>query len=97
MTNNKKPGYSIFHAQDQYVNDLLKAQEQELQELKKEPEDQTDHPDYVQRARMATEDLSFKEKLQLVSGAVAAGLVVAGVFILAFFFLILFCTQVWFA
>ncbi len=88
---------SFFNARDRYVDELLAAQQRELEELRKEPEEQLDSPDYKQRAEMMQEELSLKEKLSLMGGAVAAGLVIAGVFIVALFIFLLFCTKVWLA
>lgn len=95
MTNKRKPFF--YSARDQYIDEVLEAQKRELEELRKEPEDQVDSPDYVQRAQMAEEELSFSEKLHLIGGAVGAGLAVAAVFLIAFALFILFCIHVWFA
>ena len=94
MTNRRKPFF--YSAQDQYIDQVLEAQKRELEELRKEPKDQVDSPDYVQRAQIAEEELSFKEKLHLIGGAVAAGFVIVAIFLAAFALLILFCTNVWF-
>ena len=96
MTNNKRP-FSIFSAQDRYVDEVLEAQKRELEELRKEPEDQVDSPNYVKRAQVAEEELSFSERLHLIGGAVGAGLVIALIFLGAFALFILFCTNLWLA
>lgn len=88
---------SLYGARDRYIDELLDAQKRELEELRKEPEDQRENPNYQQRAEMMQEEISFREKLGLMGGAVAAGLVVAGVFIVAAFFFLLFCTKIWLA
>lgn len=88
---------SFFDARDRYVDELLAAQQRELEELRKEPQERQENPDYKQRAEMMQEELSFKEKLSLMGGAVAAGLVIAGIFIVAAFLFLLFCTKVWLA
>ncbi|MBQ8816483.1 MAG: hypothetical protein IJZ84_04280 [Lachnospiraceae bacterium] len=97
MTNKRRHTFSVFRAQEQYIDELLAAQDRELNELRKEPEEQTEHPDYQKRAQFAQEEMTFREKLQLIGGAVGAGLVIAGVFLAAFALLILFCIHVWFA
>ncbi len=96
MTNNKRP-FSIYSTRDRYIDEVLEAQQRELAELRKEPKDQIDSPDYVQRAQIAEEELSFSEKAHLIGGAVAAGLVIVAIFLIVFALLILFCTNVWFA
>ncbi len=96
MTNKRRP-FSIYSAQDRYIDEVLEAQQKELAELRKEPRDQIDSPDYVQRAQIAEEELSFSEKARLIGGAVAAGLVIAAIFLIAFALFIFFCTNVWFA
>lgn len=88
---------SLYNARDRYIEELLEAQKRELEELRKEPEEQQENPNYQKRAELMQEELSFREKLSLMGGAVAAGLVVAGIFIVAAFFFILFCTKVWLA
>ena len=95
MTNKRRPFF--YSAQDQYIDQVLEAQRKELQELRKEPTEQVDSPDYVQRAQIAEEELSFSEKLHLIGGAIGAGLAVAAIFLVAFALFILFCTKVWFA
>ncbi len=95
MTNKRKPFF--YSAQDQYIDQVLEAQQKELAELRKEPKDQVDSPDYVQRAQIAEEELTFSEKLHLIGGAIGAGLVIAAIFVIAFAIFILFCTNVWFA
>ena len=95
MTNKRRPFF--YSAQDQYVDEVLAAKERELEELRKEPKDQVESPDYEQRAQVAEEELSFSEKLHLIGGAVGAGLVVALIFLIAFALFILFCINVWFA
>lgn len=95
MTNRRKPFF--YSAQDQYIDQVLEAQRKELEELRKEPTEQVDSPDYVQRAQIAEEELSFSEKLHLIGGAIGAGLVVVAIFLVAFALFILFCTNVWFA
>ena len=97
MTNKRRHTFSVFRAQEQYIDELLDAQERELAELRKEPEEQAEHPDYQKRAQIAREELTFREKLQLIGGAVGAGLVIVAVFLIAFALLILFCIHVWFA
>ncbi len=97
MTNKNRHTFSVFRAQEQYIDELLSAQERELAELRKEPEEQVESPDYRKRAQIAREELTFGEKLQLIGGAVGAGLVVVGVFLAVFALLILFCIYVWFA
>ena len=96
MTNKRKP-FFYYSAQDQYIDQVLEAQQTELAELRKEPKDQVDSPDYVQRAQIAEEELSFSDKLRLIGGAIGAGLVVVAIFLIAFALFILFCTNVWFA
>lgn len=95
MTNKKRPFF--YSAQDQYIDQVLEAQKRELEELRKEPEDQVDSPDYVKRAQIAEEELSVSERLHLIGGAVGAGLVVALIFLAAFALFILFCTNLWLA
>ena len=97
MINKKRHTFSVFRAQEQYIDELLAVQERELEELRKEPEEQNEKPDYYKRAQLAQEEMTFGEKLHLIGGAVGAGLVIAGVFLAAFALLILFCSHVWFA
>lgn len=97
MTNKRRHTFSVFRAQEQYIDELLEAQERELSELRKEPEEQAEHPDYQKRAQIAQEELTFSEKLQLIGGAVGAGLVVVAIILAVFALLILFCTHIWFA
>ena len=95
MTNKRRPFF--YSAQDQYIDQVLDAQRKELEELRKEPTEQVDLPDYVQRAQIAEEELSLSEKLRLIGGAIGAGLVVVAIFLIAFALFILFCIKVWFA
>ncbi len=95
MTNKRRPFF--YSAQDQYIDQVLEAQRKELEELRKEPTEQVDLPDYVQRAQIAEEELSLSEKLRLIGGAIGAGLVVVAIFLIAFALFILFCIKVWFA
>lgn len=97
MMNKRRHTFSVFRAQEQYIDELLEAQERELQELRKEPEDQVEHPDYQKRAQIAQEELSITEKFQLIGGAVGAGLLIVVIILAVFALLILFCTHVWFA
>ncbi len=90
----KRHGMSLFSSRDQYIEELLDAQERELAELRKEPEEQSENLD-AQRQQQMQNDLTFGERLRLIWGATAAGLLVAGVFIAIFFLVLLFCTKVW--
>ncbi len=96
MQTNKRPGFNIFHAQDRYVDEVLAAQERQLQELKKDPETRAQEELMEKRKEMLRQELSAGEKAGLVGGAVAAGLIVAGIFVLAMFLFLLFCTKIWF-
>lgn len=87
---------SLFYSRDRYIEELLEVQERELKELQKEPDDRQENLDEARRAYMAQDELSFKERLSLIAGAVGAGLFIAGIFIFAMFLFILFCINVWF-
>lgn len=93
----RKHGFSLFHAADHYIDELLEAQERELAELRKEPQEQEDSLNEKQRAALRQENLTPKEKFMWIGGAVAAGLLIAGIFIVACFLFLLFCTKIWFA
>ena len=86
---------NIYGNRDRYIDEILEAQQRELEELRKEPEDQKDNPDYIPRFEPEPEKYTAKETLLLVGGAVGSGLLIAGIFLLAGFLFILFCTQVW--
>ena len=87
---------SLFYSRDRYIEELLEAQERELKNLQREPEEQQEELDKARRAYIAQSELSPEERLAFIKGAVAAGLLIAGVFILAMFLFLLFCTKVWF-
>lgn len=87
---------NIYSNRDRYIDEILEAQKRELEELRKEPEDQKDNPDYVPRFEPEPQKYTAKETLYIIGGAVGSGLLIAGVFIVAMFLFILFCTQVWF-
>lgn len=87
---------NIYGNRDRYIEDLLEAQKRELEELRKEPEDQKDNPEYVPRFEPEPERYTAQETFAMIRGAVKSGLLIAGVYILAMFLFILFCTQVWF-
>ena len=86
----------LFSSRDQYIEELLDAQERELAELQKDPEEQRENLDEQRQQQMQME-LSVGERLRIIWGAVAAGLLVAGIFIVLFFLFLLFCTKVWMA
>lgn len=92
----KKSGMHLFSSRDQYIEELLDAQERELAELQKDPEEQRENLDEQRQQQMQME-LSVGERLRIIWGAVAAGLLVAGIFIVLFFLFLLFCTKVWMA
>lgn len=87
---------NIYSNRNRYIDEILEAQKRELEELRKEPEDQKDNPDYVPRFEPEPQKYTTKETLYMIGGAVASGLLIAGVFIVAGFLFILFCTQIWF-
>ena len=92
----KKSGMHLFSSRDQVIEELLDAQERELAELQKDPEEQRENLDEQRQQQMQME-LSVGERLRIIWGAVAAGLLVAGIFIVLFFLFLLFCTKVWMA
>ena len=96
MRTNKRSGLNIFHAQDRYVDEILAAQERQLEELQKDPETRAQEELLEKRKEMLNQELSASEKAGLVGGAVAAGLIVAGIFVLVMFLFLLFCTKIWF-
>lgn len=86
---------SIYSNRDRYIDEILEAQKRELEELRKEPEDQKDNPDYIPRFEPEPPKYTLKETLLIVGGAVGSGLLIAGIFIFAMFIFLLFCTQIW--
>jgi len=92
----RRNNLSFFRGRDQYIDDLLEAQERQMRELRNEPLEEEAELEAKRRAHMQQDQLDFGEKMSLIGGAVGAGLVVAGVFIVAFFLFLLFCTKVWF-
>ncbi|MBQ7920307.1 MAG: hypothetical protein IJ324_10260 [Lachnospiraceae bacterium] len=96
MQTNKRSGFNIFHAQDRYVDEILAAQERQLEDLQKDPETRAQEELMEKRKEMLNQELSAGERWSMVGGAVAAGLVVAGIFVLVFFLFLLFCTKVLF-
>lgn len=87
---------NIYSNRDKYIDEILEAQKHELEELRKEPEDQRDNPEYIPRFEPEPPKYTAKETLLIVGGAVGSGLLIAGIFIVAMFLFILFCTQIWF-
>lgn len=96
MQTNKRSGFNIFHTQDRYVDEILAAQERQLEDLQKDPETRAQEELMEKRKEMLNQELSAGERWSMVGGAVAAGLVVAGIFVLVFFLFLLFCTKVLF-
>ena len=86
---------SIYSNRDRYIDEILEAQKRELEELRKEPEDQRDNPEYIPRFEPEPPKYTRKETLLIIGGAVGSGLLIASVFIVAMFLFILFCTEIW--
>lgn len=86
---------SIYSNRDRYIDEMLEAQQRELEELRKEPEDQKDNPDYIPRFEPEPQRYTAKETLYIIWGAVGSGLLIAGIFIVGAFLFLLFCTQIW--
>lgn len=87
---------NIYSHRDQYIDEVLEAQQRELEELRKTPEEREEEEEA--RAASRNEEpikYTFKETLLIVGGAVASGLLIAGILLLGIFLFILFCTQVW--
>ena len=96
MQTNKRSGFRIFRAQDSYVDEILAAQERQLEELQKDPETRTQEELMEKRREMMKQEIPLGDRIRIAGGAVAAGLVVAGIFVLVFFLFLLLCTKVWF-
>ena len=86
---------NIYSNRDRYIDEMLEAQQRELEELRKEPEDQKDNPDYIPRFEPEPQKYTAKETFYIVAGAVGSGLLIAGLFIVVAFLFLLFCTQIW--
>lgn len=86
---------NIYSNRDRYIDEMLEAQKRELEELRKEPEDQKENPEYVPRFEPEPERYTVKETLYIVKGAIGSALLIAGIFIVAAFLFLLFCTQFW--
>lgn len=87
---------NIYSNRDRYIDEMLEAQKRELEELRKEPEDQRENPDYIPRFEPEPERYTLKESLYMIGGAVGSGLLIAGIFLVGAFLFLLFCTQIWF-
>ena len=70
---------NIYGNRDRYIEDLLEAQQRELEELRKEPEDQRDNPEYVPRFEPEPERYTKQETFAMIRGALKSGLLIAGV------------------
>ena len=86
---------SIYSNRDRYIDEMLEAQQRELEELRKEPEDQRENPEYIPLFEPETQRYTAKETLYIIWGAVGSGLLIAGIFIVGAFLFLLFCTQIW--
>ena len=86
---------NIYSNRDRYIDEMLEAQKRELEELRKEPEDQKDNPDYIPRFEPEPQKYTAKETLYIIGGALRSALLIAGVFLVAAFLFLLFCTQIW--
>ena len=84
---------NIYSHRDHYIDDVLEAQQRELEELRKDPEEREEEE--VRNCYREPERYTLKETLLIVGGAVGSGLVIAGIFLLAMFLFLLFCTQIW--
>lgn len=87
---------NIYSNRDRYIDEMLEAQKRELEELRKEPEDQRENPDYIPRFEPEPQRYTAEEIRYMVGGAVGSGLLIAGIFLVAAFLFLLFCTQIWF-
>ena len=84
---------SLYSHRDQYIDDVLEAQQRELEELRKDPEEREEEErrnQYREPERYTT-----KETLLIMGGAVGSGLLIACIFIGAMLLFLLFATQVW--
>ena len=84
---------NIYSYRDHYIDDVLEAQQRELEELRKDPEEREEEE--IRNRYREPERYTLKETLLIAGGAVGSGLVIAGIFLLAMFLFLLFCTQVW--
>ena len=87
---------NIYSNRDRYIDEMLEAQKRELEELRKEPEDQKENPDYIPRFEPEPPSYTAEERKYIIRGALGSSLLIAGVYIVAIFLFILFCTQIWF-
>ena len=86
---------NIYSNRDRYIDEMLEAQKRELEELRKEPEDQKDNPDYIPRYEPEPTQFTKEETKYIVRGAVGSALLIAGIFIFGAFLFILFCSHIW--
>ena len=84
---------NLYSHRDQYIDDILDAQERELEELRKDPEEREDEE--IRNRYHQPERYTTKETLLFLGGALGSGLLIAGIFIVLGFLFILFCTQIW--
>ena len=86
---------NLYSNRDRYIDEILEAQQRELEELRKEPEDQKDNSDYVPRFEPEPERFTKEETKYIIRGALGSALLIAGVFIFGAFLFILFCSHIW--
>ena len=84
---------NLYNHRDQYIDDVLDAQQREFEELRKDPEEREEEE--IRNQYREPERYTTKETLLIMGGAVGSGLLIAGAFILAMLAFLLFCTQVW--
>lgn len=84
---------NIYSHRDQYIDDVLAAQQRELEELRKEPEEREEEE--VRNQYQEPMRYTLKETLLIMGGAVGSGLLIASVFIVVLLLFLLFATQVW--
>ena len=84
---------SLYNLRDQYIDDVLEAQQRELEELRKDPDEREEEE--IKNQYREPERYTIKETLLIMGGAVGSGLLIASIFIGTMFLFLLFATQVW--
>lgn len=84
---------SLYSHRDQYIDDVLEAQQRELEELRKDPEEREEEE--IRGQHREPERYTTKETLLIMGGAVGSGLLIASIFIIAMLLFLLFCTLIW--